>query len=91
MPTSVWSRIRPANDRETSRNDGNGWSTESAGQETDSGIAGCSETRLENILKVETRVRTPLGLLPGRATARWPLGRQGPKWGSPDLSLTWPS
>jgi hypothetical protein len=56
------SRIRPANDRETSRNDGNGWSIESAGQEPDSGIAAGSETRLENTLKVETRVRTPLGL-----------------------------
>src|SRR4029453_3207522 len=33
------SRIRPANDRETSRTDGNGWSIESAGQEPDSAIA----------------------------------------------------
>ena len=56
------SRIRPANDRETSRNDGNGWSIESAGQEPDSGIAAGSEIGSENTLKVETRVRTPLGL-----------------------------
>jgi RNA polymerase sigma-70 factor (ECF subfamily) len=45
------SRIRPANDRETSRNDGNGWSIESAGQEPDSGIAAGSETGPENTLK----------------------------------------
>jgi hypothetical protein len=37
------SRIRPANDRETSRNDGNRWSIESAGQEPDSTIAAGSE------------------------------------------------
>jgi hypothetical protein len=61
-------RIRPANDRETSRNDGNGWSIESAGQEPDSAIAAGSETGLENTLKVETRVRTPLGL-PGKTLA----------------------
>jgi hypothetical protein len=48
------SRIRPANDRETSRNDGNGWSIESAGQEPDSGIAAGSEIGPENTLKVET-------------------------------------
>src|SRR6266508_2291175 len=56
------SRIRPANDQETSRNDGNGWRIESAGQEPDSGIAAGSEIGLENTLKVETRVGTPLGL-----------------------------
>jgi hypothetical protein len=55
------SRIRPANDRETSRNDGNGRSVESAGQEPDSAIAAGSEIGSENTLKVETRVRTPLG------------------------------
>jgi hypothetical protein len=59
---SVSSRIRPANDRETSRNVGNGWSTESAGQESDSAIGAGSESGPENTLKVETRVRTPLGL-----------------------------
>jgi hypothetical protein len=59
------SRIRPANDRETSRNDRNGWSIESAGQEPDSSIAAGSEIGSENTLKVETRVRTPLGI-PGR-------------------------
>jgi hypothetical protein len=48
------SRIRPANDRETSRNDGNGWSIESAGQEPDSGIAAGSEIGSENTLKEET-------------------------------------
>ena len=32
------SRIRPANDRETSRSDENGWSIEFAGQEPVSGI-----------------------------------------------------
>jgi hypothetical protein len=56
------SHIRPANDRETSRNDGNGWSIESAGQEPDSGIAGGSEIGPENTLKVEIRVQIPLGL-----------------------------
>ena len=56
------SRIRPANDRETSRNGGNGWSIESAGQEPDSAIAAGSEIDHENTLKVERRVRTPLGL-----------------------------
>jgi hypothetical protein len=56
------SRIRPANDRETSRNGGNGWSIESAGQEPDSAIAAGSEFRPENTLKVETRVQIPLGL-----------------------------
>jgi hypothetical protein len=56
------SRICPANDRVTSRNDGNGWSIESAGQEPVSAIAAGSEIGSENTLKVETRVRTPLGL-----------------------------
>ena len=63
------SRICPANDRETSRNDGNGWSIEPAGQEPDSRIVGGSGIGPENSLKVETRVRTPLGL-PGE-THRW--------------------
>ena len=44
-PISRSSRIRPANDRETSRNDGNGWSNESAGQEPDSSIAAGSVDR----------------------------------------------
>ena len=48
------SRIRPANDRETSRNDGNGWSIESAGQRPDSSIAAGREIGPENTLKVET-------------------------------------
>ncbi len=56
------SRIRPANDRETSRNDGTGWSIEPAGQEPDSGIAAGSELGPENTLKVETRAQIPLGL-----------------------------
>jgi hypothetical protein len=56
------SRIRPANDRETSRNDWNGWSIESAGHKSDSAIAAGGEIGPEDTLKVETRVRTPLGL-----------------------------
>jgi hypothetical protein len=67
------SRIRPANDRETSRNDGNGWSIESAGQEPDSAIVAGSEIGPENTLKVETQVRTPLGLLAGQS-----YGEAGP-------------
>jgi hypothetical protein len=70
------SRIRPANDRETSRNDGNGWSIESAGQEPDSGIAAGSEIGPENTLKVETRVRTPLGLRRSEAIS----GLRGSEW-----------
>jgi hypothetical protein len=61
-PHTASSRIRPANDRETSRNDENGWSNESAGQEAHSTIFAGSQIGLENTLKVETRVRTPLGL-----------------------------
>jgi hypothetical protein len=56
------SRIRPANDQDTSRNDRNGWSIESAGQEPDSANAAGSEIGPENTLKVETRVQIPLGL-----------------------------
>jgi hypothetical protein len=41
---------------------GNRRSIESAGQKADSGIVAGSEIGLENTLKVETRVRTPLGL-----------------------------
>jgi hypothetical protein len=63
------SRIRPANDRDTSRNDENGWGIESAGQGPDSRIAAGSEIGLENTLKVETRVQTPLGL-PGETRDR---------------------
>ena len=37
------SRIRPANDRETSRNDGNGWSIEPQVREGDPGIAAGDE------------------------------------------------
>jgi hypothetical protein len=61
-PTFVSSRIRPASDRETSRIVANGWSNPSAGQGPDRCIAAGSEPGLENTLKVETRVRTPLGL-----------------------------
>jgi hypothetical protein len=50
------SRICPANDRETLRNDGNGRSIESAGQASDSAIAAGSEIGPENTLKVETRI-----------------------------------
>ena len=52
--TSVSSRIRPANERETSRNDENGWTVGSAGQERDSAIAAGSEIGPENTLKEET-------------------------------------
>jgi len=67
ISSSAWatarsSRIRPANDREMSRNDENGWSNESPGQGPDSGIAAGSAIRLENTLKVKTRVQIPLGL-----------------------------
>ena len=61
-PTFVSSRIRPASDRETSRIVVNGWSNPSAGQGPDRCIAAGSEPGLENNLKVETRIRTPLGL-----------------------------
>jgi hypothetical protein len=70
------SRIRPANDREASRNVGNGWSIESAGQETDSSIAAGSEIGPENTLKVETRVQIPLGLRRSEAMS----GCHGCKW-----------
>jgi hypothetical protein len=62
LGTRSSSRIRPANDRETSRNDGKGRSVESTGQEPDSAIAAGSEIGPENTLKVETRVQIPLGL-----------------------------
>ena len=68
------SRIRPANDRETSRNDGKCWSIESAGQGADSAIAAGSEIGPDNTLKVETRVRTPLGL-PGKPQVRGKVAR----------------
>jgi hypothetical protein len=51
---SLSSRIRPANDRETSRNNENGRSIESAGQEPDSRIVAGSETGPENTLKEES-------------------------------------
>src|SRR5207248_2944028 len=69
------SRIRPANDRERSRNDRNGWSIESAGQRPDSRIATGSEIGPENTLKVETRVRIRWDYkrkVPGQGT--------GPEW-----------
>jgi hypothetical protein len=88
------SRIRPANDRETSRNHGNGWSNESAGREPDSDIAAGSETGLEDTLKVETRVQIPLGLRnnlgkrlpdPPRETERQHFGNDHPPSSSPIL------
>ena len=75
------SRIRPANDREMSRNDGDGWSIESAGREPDSGIAAGSEISPENTLKVETRVQIPMGLPVNpkvRGTARRCTDRSAP-------------
>lgn len=50
------SRICPANDRETLRNDGNCRSIESAGQASDSAIAAGSEIGPENTLKVESLI-----------------------------------
>jgi hypothetical protein len=74
-------RIRPANDRETSRNGRNGWSIESAGQRPDSSIAAGSEIGPQNTLEVETRVQIPLGLrrseaISGGYQGKWP--RIGP-------------
>jgi len=78
-PHTASSRIRPANDRETSRNDENGRSIEFAGQEPDSRIVPGSEIGPGNTLKVETRVRTPLGLPP--PTCRNPdYGWFGQRW-----------
>jgi hypothetical protein len=51
-------RGRPAFVPATSRNDGNGWSSESAGQETDLGDATGSEIGPENTHKVTSRVDT---------------------------------
>ena len=56
------SLIRPANERDTSRYDGNRRDANFAGQWPDSSITAGSEGTLTT-LKVETRVRTPLGLL----------------------------
>ena len=53
-PHPASSRIRPANDRETSRNGGTGWKIKSAGQGPDSSIAAGSEIGPENTLKKET-------------------------------------
>jgi hypothetical protein len=61
-PNSDPSRIRPANDREASRNDENGWSNKCAGHEDDSRIAPGRWRGPGNTLKVETRVQIPLGL-----------------------------
>jgi len=54
------------------KNDGNGWSIESADQEPNSGIAAGSEIGPENTLKVETRVQIPLGLR-AKAQVRRPV------------------
>jgi hypothetical protein len=51
---------------------GNCRSIESAGQASDSAIAAGSEIGLENTLKVETRVRTPLGLPGENASSEFP-------------------
>jgi hypothetical protein len=80
------SRLRPANDRGTSRNDENGRSIESAGQVLDSRIVAGSEIGPENTLKVEARVRIPLGL-PGET--RHPRSRLHPGQGAAaDLQTT---
>jgi hypothetical protein len=65
LRTPESSRIRPATDQETSRNDRMRWSTEFAGQRPDSASGAGSGTGPENTLKVETRVQIPLGLLSG--------------------------
>ncbi len=75
------SRIRPANDRETSRNDENGWGFESAGEGPNSDVDAASQIGPENTLKVETRVQIPLGLrrseaMSGGHEGKWP--RIGP-------------
>ena|SRR5215217_1420453 len=76
--------IRPANDRETSRSDGNGWSIESARQRDGFGYRRGSEIVPENTLKVETRVRIRVGTTPLQVSRR----RAPPPWGlrsgSPD-------
>jgi hypothetical protein len=83
------SRIRPANDRGTSRNDGNGWSIESAGQEPDSGIAAGSEIGPGNTLKVETRVEMPASrrhaatALPGKLFADMSLKKSAQRSRTP--------
>jgi hypothetical protein len=59
---AVSSRIRPGNGRGTSGKRWDGWGIESADQGPDSAIAAGNEIGPENTLKVETRVRTPLGL-----------------------------
>src|SRR4029453_17503446 len=64
------SRIRPAKDWETSRNDGNGWGNEPAGREADLGIAAVSEVGLENTLKVETRGSNPVGTTSAKLQVR---------------------
>ena len=76
------SRIRPANDRETSRSDGNGWSIESAVRNQIRPSPQVARSAPRNTLKVETRVRTPLGLrtenpVGRRQLNRWPGGRPG--------------
>lgn len=71
------------NDRETSRNNENGWSIESAGQEPDKGIVAGSEIGPENTLKVETRVHSRLGLLPCRCRGA-ERSAVGLRSGSPD-------
>jgi site-specific DNA-cytosine methylase len=66
------SRIRPANDQETSRSGRRVSSIEFAGHRPDSANRAGSEIGPENTLKVETRVRTPLGL-PGKTQVRGPV------------------
>ncbi len=65
------SRIRPAHDRETSRNDGNGRVAKCTGQGGDSRIAAGGERGPSDTLKVETQVQIPLGLR-ARAERRRP-------------------
>jgi hypothetical protein len=70
------SRVHPANDRETSRNDGNGRATERAAQRPDSVIVAGPGSEHENTLKEET---AHLLLIPTRrvrqsriSLIRWP-------------------
>jgi hypothetical protein len=78
------SRIRPANDRETSRSDGNGWSIESAGQEPDSAIAAGSEIGPEKHSQGGDTGSNPVGTTNGEpcweASAK-PVARR-PAWGT---------
>jgi hypothetical protein len=80
-PAAHSSRIRPANDRDPSSNDGNHRAKNPQVRSTSSVIVAGSEIGPENTLKVETRVQIPLGLrrseaISGGHEGKWP--RIGP-------------